>query len=81
MKVQPVATCPSCGHDFTIDEWSEIYEDFCKCSDLAMMAASYWPEASGVWVGTISERLNTVFALEHDAREKAEHKGGKGSCE
>jgi hypothetical protein len=51
---------------------SEVYEDFYKCYDLATHAASYWPEAPGVWTGTVSERLARLFQLEHLAREEAE---------
>jgi len=50
----------------------EIQADFRKCYDLALMASSYWPELSGSWTGTVSERLQRTMRAEHDARESAE---------
>jgi hypothetical protein len=51
---------------------TEVYEDFYKCYDVATHAASYWPDAPGVWAGTVSERLGLLFRLEHEARVNAE---------
>jgi hypothetical protein len=51
-----------------------IYEDFCKCYDLAMLASSYWPELPGSFGGTVSERLSVTLTAEHNAREAAEER-------
>jgi hypothetical protein len=40
-----------------------IEEDFGKCYALAQKVASRNPEAEGVWVGTVSERLTKCFDL------------------
>jgi hypothetical protein len=52
-----------------------VYEDFCKCYDLAMLASSYWPELQGSWGGTVSERLTVTLTAEHSARSEAEERG------
>lgn len=54
-------------------EASPIYDDFCKCYDLAMLSESYWP-ATVHPVGTVSERLKRALTMEHEAREAVESK-------
>ena len=41
----------------------DIYTDFVKCEILATRLASHFPEEPGVWVGTVSERLNRLVEL------------------
>ena len=44
-------------------EMIDVHADFVKCSDLALRMAQFYPEAQGVWVGTVSERLTVLFNL------------------
>jgi len=38
-----------------------LYEDYCKCDDIALKMASLFPESENAFTGTVSERLNTLF--------------------
>lgn len=51
------------NEELTYDELQEIHSDFVKCGDLANRMAQFYPEHQGVWVGTVSERLNILFNL------------------
>jgi hypothetical protein len=53
-----------------LDSAREIAIDFNRCAGIAMLGASYWPESSDVWNGTVSQRLSHILMLEHAAREQ-----------
>lgn len=53
---------------------SEIYIDFCKCSDVVTRLATLYPNDDKSWTGTVSERLNyLVDKLITENRERKNH--------
>lgn len=56
----------------TTENAQAVYEDYCKCSDLALRMDSLDPTAEGAFTGTVSERLQRSFERLLDRALKAE---------